>query len=237
MIGSTFEHAQIVNLVIDALDEILKFNVALQLIEEEDGPRLTVVSKGSIGVAMVETLKTTAAAAMERHAGRPVRVEDLEVTFKRTRAGVNEPIGSVFGSVLSSPLSIKGDPRGVLLLLAHEEEFFDGDAERTLATFAQTVAVALDSPPPTKMSRTVKELSMLFEVSKTVTSTLNLDEALQMIVSISAELMDARVAFLSPAGRNPSPRRAAATSTRSCRGRRCRAPHHQAGLPTASRSR
>lgn len=197
LLSATFEHGEIIDLVINALNEILRFNVAVLFVEEDGLSQLTAVSPCNISVDVVEWLKEFVIGRYGRLSSREVDSSAIEISLKKIGNTQMEISEVQFGSIIHAPLSIKGQTRGILSLLAFDEDFFDEDAERTLSTFAATVAVSLDnSASYEKMERTVKELSMLFEVSKSMTSTLDLDEALTMIVSISAELMDARIAFL-----------------------------------------
>ncbi len=197
MLSSTFEHSEIIHMVVDSLSEMLNFNVALFLVEEPENFVLTVISSCNVTLRVVDKLKQSMMDKFEKYSGKKIHEDEIEISFKKIGNVQVEISNEKFESIINAPLSMKGETRGVLSLLAFEDDFFDEEAERTLITFSSTIAVALEnSASYEKMQRTVKELSTLFEVSKSMTSTLDLDEALNMIVSISAELMDARIAFL-----------------------------------------
>jgi len=125
-----------------------------------------------------------------RH-GKPVRVGD--VTQEKRYVSVRRDIRSE----LAVPLEVKGEVRGVINVDSDRINAFSADDQELLQELALQAAKVIHN---TWLYEQLRLKVMLFEslasVSRTINSTLNLDEALRAITREACELMRARMCSL-----------------------------------------
>lgn len=102
-----------------------------------------------------------------------------------------------FACSTSLPLVIRGSVIGLINLSSLTPDAFSDDKIKTISTLAYTSATALDNTQLyKKMHQKVVELSTLFEVGKTISSTLDLERCLTLILEVSVRIMDASICSL-----------------------------------------
>jgi signal transduction histidine kinase len=125
-----------------------------------------------------------------RH-GRPVRVGD--VTQDKRYVSVRRDVRSE----LAVPLEVQGEVRGVINVDSERVNTFTADDQELLQELALQAAKVIHN---TWLYEQLRLKVMLFEslasVSRTINSTLNLDEALRAITREACELMRARMCSL-----------------------------------------
>ncbi len=125
-----------------------------------------------------------------RH-GKTARVGDVaqDKRYVSVRRGVR--------SELAVPLEVQGEVRGVINVDSERADAFTGDDEELLQELAIQAAKVIHN---TWLYEQLRLKVMLFEslasVSRTINSTLNLDEALRAITKEACELMRARMCSL-----------------------------------------
>ncbi len=120
--------------------------------------------------------------------GRPACVDDV------TRDPRYVPLRSSVRSELAVPLQVGGQVRGVLNVDSDRPGAFDAaDQETLLALAAEAARVIQNTWRFEQWRLKARLLESLVSVSRTLNSTLNLDEALAAITREAAELMQARV--------------------------------------------
>lgn len=123
--------------------------------------------------------------------GRAARVGDVasDPRYVSVRAGVR--------SELAVPLEVDGEVRGVLNVDSDRSDAFTEADQRWLEQLAQQAARVVRN---TWLYEQLRHKALLFEslinVSQTISSTLNLDDALQVITEQGCALMDARICAL-----------------------------------------
>lgn len=123
--------------------------------------------------------------------GHPARVGDVskDRRYVTARTGVR--------SELAVPLEVRGEVRGVINVDADRVDAFSEADQELLQELAVLAATVLQN---TSLYEQLRLKVMLFEslasVSRTINSTLNLDEALQVITKEACELMRARMCSL-----------------------------------------
>ncbi|MEZ7891176.1 MAG: GAF domain-containing protein [Candidatus Wallbacteria bacterium] len=198
-LNSTLNHEEIFRLVMDALSDLIDFSVGTFFIEEDTSNfKLNIISQDNLSRTAIDSVTNIVVNSYVEITKRAIERENIAIDYEVTEA--YEQIYSKtpdIKSYLVVPLVIKGQVRGILNVNSTIENAFTEDNMRTLSTFASQVAIAIENSRSYElMERKIKELSMLFEVSRTITSTLDLNNVLELIVSISAQLMDAKVAYL-----------------------------------------
>lgn len=97
-----------------------------------------------------------------------------------------------FGGILALPLTSKKRVLGVLLCLSHRKRPFSPEEIRLLKSFSQQAAIAMENARLYGIIKDkVHELATLFEVGKSITSTLKLPELLDKIAAILCNVMKA----------------------------------------------
>jgi K+-sensing histidine kinase KdpD len=182
--SSTRDWDEMLRIVIDRTTDAMRTDVAsLYLLEKRDGVLRLVATNGldrrSIGRATLrvgEGITGWVANARVPLATRDVRKEPR---FKWIR-GTDQP---QFLSMLSVPLIVRDDVVGVMNVQSSEQRDFSKEEIDFLQTIANQVAGIIDKARlQREAERKLHEVSALFEVSNVLTSTLDLDEVLQLIV-------------------------------------------------------
>lgn len=123
--------------------------------------------------------------------GKPVRVGD--VTLDKRYVSVRRDVRSE----LAVPLEVQGEVRGVINVDSDRVDAFSADDQELLQELAIQAAKVIHN---TWLYEQLRLKVMLFEslssVSRTINSTLNLDEALRAITKEACELMRARMCSL-----------------------------------------
>jgi K+-sensing histidine kinase KdpD len=175
---------EMLRIVIDRTTDALGVEVSsLYLIERREGILRLVATNGLnrrfIGKATLrvgEGITGWVANARVPAAARSVRADPR---FKWI-PGVDE---ERFTSMLSVPLLIHEEMVGVMNVQSVAERAFDKDETRFLQTIANQVAGIIEKGRlQREAERKLREVSALFEVSNILTSTLDLDEVLSLIV-------------------------------------------------------
>ncbi|MDW8308276.1 MAG: GAF domain-containing protein, partial [Verrucomicrobiales bacterium] len=120
--------------------------------------------------------------------GQPARVSDVtrDPRYVRLRPSVR--------SELAVPLEVHGQVRGVLNVDSDRPDAFSAEDQATLTALAAEAARVIENTWQFEQWRLkARLLESLVSVSRTLNSTLNLDEALAAITREACQLMQARV--------------------------------------------
>jgi signal transduction histidine kinase len=207
---SDYKRLQLLYQVSNVIHSTLEPQKALQLIVSE-AVRLMHASSGSLvlinptsGFLEIHASQNLPAAATRlklrvgegvtgwvARTGRPVRVGDVtrDPRYVLARRGVR--------SELAVPLEVNGETRGVLNMDSDRADAFSAEDQELLQELAVQAAKVIQN---TWLYEQLRLKAHLFEalasVSRTINSTLNLDEALQVITREACRLMQARLCSL-----------------------------------------
>jgi putative nucleotidyltransferase with HDIG domain len=198
-LNSTLKHTEIFKLVMDALSDLMDFSVGAFFIEEDNNNfKLNIISSESLSNSTIDSVCEIVINSYSDMTKKYVSRDHISIDYEISDGYEDAEVKShVIKSYLVLPLFIKGQIKGLLNVSSTTETGFSEDNMRTLSTFASQVAIAIENSRSYElMEKKVKEMSMLSEVSRTITSTLDLNKVLELIVSTSAQLIDAKVAFL-----------------------------------------
>lgn len=182
--ASTRDWDEMLRIVIDRTTVAMRTDVAsLYLLEKRESLLRLVATNGldrrNIGRATLrvgEGITGWVANARVPFATRDVRKEPR---FKWVR-GADQP---QFTSMLSVPLVMRDDLIGVMNVQTVEPRTFTKEEIDLLQTIADQLGGIIDKARLQRESeRKLREVSALFEVSNVLTSTLDLDEVLQLVV-------------------------------------------------------
>ena len=95
-------------------------------------------------------------------------------------------------SFLTVPLTVQGKNIGLINISSTKANAFNREHLRTFTTLSNLLATAVENVKiRLYLERRIDEISVLFEISQSITSTLVLDEVLDSIVNFSMEMMNA----------------------------------------------
>ena len=211
------ERLQLLYQVSNVIHSTLEAQEALQLIVSE-AVRLMNASSGSVvlinptsGFLEISASQNLPSAATKlklrigegvtgwvaRH-GKTVRMGDVtqDPRYVAARRGVK--------SELAVPLEVNGETRGVINVDSDRADAFSADDQDLLEQLAVQAAKVIHNTWLYEQLRLKVHLfESLSSVSRTINSTLNLDEALRVITREACELMRARDVFADDARRKP----------------------------------
>jgi sigma-B regulation protein RsbU (phosphoserine phosphatase) len=117
--------------------------------------------------------------------GEPILVNDVLQHPEFIASGANVL------SELAVPLIVKGRTIGVIDVEASESNFFSDEHRSVLMLIASRVAIAVENARLyTRVSRQAKQLALLNEISRELTSILNQDELFKRIAKLLLKLID-----------------------------------------------
>ena len=118
----------------------------------------------------------------------PVTIEDTE-TYK----GVDEKLRKKFRSILAVPVMRENTCSGILIVGNHSPYRFTEDEANTLKILAHTISSVVRNAELFQSTRKqLQKLTVLYELSKAVTSVLNLDELLRKISEEITRMLSAK---------------------------------------------
>ncbi|RMG05330.1 MAG: GAF domain-containing protein [Nitrospirae bacterium] len=128
--------------------------------------------------------------------GKAVSVYDI--TKDEGSVYYKEAVEEGIRSILSIPLKVKGKIIGVLRMYTSEPTEYTEEDLKFVGAIAEQAAIAINNARifESSISREKEFLRVFEEVTKTVSSTLNLDEVLQLIVRKLPEVMGLKAATI-----------------------------------------
>ncbi|MBT3979779.1 MAG: GAF domain-containing protein [Bacteriovoracaceae bacterium] len=128
----------------------------------------------------------------------PIIVEDCSKDSRFSKA-LDNKIGFVTESMITVPLSVKGQSIGAVQIINKEAKgtLFNQDDLELMQLFAASSAMYVRNAKLFESEKKAKELSALIEISKEITSTLDLDSVLMSVVNLSSHIIPYELAAIS----------------------------------------
>ena len=197
MLGSTLDLDKLLDIALEeSVASVEADGGSLMLIGEETG-KLEIVASRGIEEKLVEktsqSVGTGIAGWVAEH-GESVLVGNAHEDSRFRMPFYRDNIASS----TSIPLKVRGRTIGVLNVnVKRPDRVFDERDLELLATVASQMAIAIENARLyERVNRRTKQLSSLLEISKTVTSTLNLDEVLVRLAEEMSKLFQLDVCVL-----------------------------------------
>lgn len=198
----TQDKSEIFSLVAETLSDIVKFDACFFLLYQEDDD-LIIDAKitRDLSEELLDKTKITLFKLFSDLVDFPLdtkkiifKVEKIEhIAIKESCPCKSKR----FVSSVSLPLVVRGSVIGIFNISSLTQDAFTDDNLKIMSTLAYTSSVSLDNTRLyNKMGQKIKELSTLFEVGKTISSTLDLEKVLALILEVSARIMDASICSL-----------------------------------------
>lgn len=182
--GSTHDWDELLRLVIDRTTVAMGVEVAsLYLVERRDGVVRLVATNGldRRGIGRVTLRMGEGITGWVANAHVPAVVRDVRSDPRWKRIPMVDE--ERFKSMLSMPLTLRDEIVGVINVQTVQLREFSGEDVDFLRTIADQVAGIIEKARLHRDSeRKLREVTALFEVSNVLTSTLELDEVLRLVV-------------------------------------------------------
>lgn len=197
-INAAWELQATLELITRKTAEVMGMDSCSIYLLDEDGAYLvlgatTGLSKEAVGRARLRLGEGLTGWAAEQE--EPVAVADAarDARFKH----LPETRESIFQSLLAVPLINQGRVIGAMNVQTEQYHRYGADEVELLSLISDLAAGALEKAMlHDRMQRRIEELSTLAEVSETITSPLYLDEMLDLVVEMAAQLMPVKAVSL-----------------------------------------
>ncbi len=202
-VSSSLNVNDVLNMIVRKIPEVMRLKGATIRLLDDTGKELQLVaayglSEKYLNKGPVDTEENVRIALSER----PVAIYDAP-TDRRIRYR-QEAAGEGIKSMLTLPIIARGEVIGVLRLLTGVPRDFTADEIEFAASLAEQCGTAIENARIyEKLNREVQYLTAIQEVSKMVSSTLDISEVLGMIVRKIPEIMNTKAAtirLLDPSG-------------------------------------
>lgn len=201
MLNSIRAEDEIFTLIADTLYELVSFDLcALLVYESEECIWMNVKTPYQLPKKYFNEIKDKLLSIFTDLSD--IKIEEEHLVIKVEKIGqLSEKIVSLrekkFESFLTLPLVVRGQVLGILNISSFQERAFNQDNLRIVSTLANTSAISIENARLYRgMKRKVSELSTLFEVGKTISSTLDLEKVLLLILEVATRLMEASICSL-----------------------------------------
>ena len=194
-ITGTLSLPRVIRLIVDQAVELLDYVSCALLVLDETGESFRIETSGPDDEAFrqpsFQARMAKESVESKRAHAHYIDQEDTDIEVRR------ELISQGFGGLLSVPLIAKKKMVGVLNCFVPPKLRFRQQEIRLLKGFANQAAIAVDNARLHGMIRfKMNELGTLFEVSKAVTSTLQLSRVLEEIVYHVRTILNAEACVL-----------------------------------------
>jgi signal transduction histidine kinase/HAMP domain-containing protein len=192
VVSRSLDLQEILNNALDKTLEVMEIEAGgIYLLDEAAGLLTITTQRGfdSQFVAEVDNLKVGEGfSGRTVQTGQPLVVRDVSTDPRLTRMAARE---EGLHSLASVPLSSKGKVLGVLFTITHGyREFTDQDVQ-LLTSIGNQIGVAIDNARLFEAERRRRqEATLLAEVAKLISGTLDLDEILRLTAGCAVDLFD-----------------------------------------------
>ncbi|GAB4284934.1 MAG: hypothetical protein Kow0029_31660 [Candidatus Rifleibacteriota bacterium] len=184
LIGLSFEY----------LSQLIHHDLGTVCLFKDDEETRYFVSKLPLSPGSLDNLSAHINDISQKIRGRESRLVRCQQLFLPGQKALN--INKVFRrkiqSFLTVPLTVQGKNIGIINISSTRAKAFNREHLRTFTTLSNLLATAVENVKiRLYLERRIDEISVLFEISQAITSTLVLDEVLDSIVNFSMEMMNA----------------------------------------------
>jgi len=191
---------EIFRLIADALYEIVGFDFCALLFYRDESSWLNIKTPYRVPEKYFNEIKNKLLSIFTDLSDIKITHDHLSINVEKIGQLSDKLVplkGKRFESFVALPLVVRGNVVGILNVCSLQERVFNQNNLRILSTLANTGAISLENTWLYRgMTRKVSELSTLFEVGKTISSTLDLEKVLTLILEVATRLMEASICSL-----------------------------------------
>lgn len=184
LIGLSFEY----------LVQLIGHDVGIVTLFKDEEETRYFISRLPLSASCLENLSSHINDISQKLKGKPPKLVRCQQLFLpgQNAMGTNRIYRRNLQSFLTVPLTVHGLNIGLINISASRQSAFSRDDLRIFSTLSNLLATAIENVKNRLyLEKRIDEISVLFEISQTVTSTLLLDEVLDSIVNFSMEIMNA----------------------------------------------
>jgi GAF domain-containing protein len=196
-ISSSISLDEVLNLIVGNVVKVMNVKASMLRLWDRETNRLEVAAHYGLSENYVNKGAVASDASIEDALkGKTVSVYDITMDKKAEYRKEAEAEG--IRSILSIPLKVKGDVIGVLRMYTSEPVKYTKEDLKFMNAIAEQAAIAIDNARmfETRISKEREYLRVFEEVTKAVSSTLSLEEVLNMIVKKLPEIMHLKAATI-----------------------------------------
>jgi len=196
LIGLSFEY----------LAQLIGHDLGIVCLFKDDEETRYFVSRLPLAPASLDSLTGHIDDISLKIRGKPVRITRCQQLFLpgQNAMSMDKIFRRKIQSFMTVPLTVQGKNIGLINLSATRQKAFNREHLRTFTTLSNLLSTAIENVKiRLYLERRIDEISVLFEISQSITSTLVLDEVLDSIVNFSMEMMNAlrcELRLLDPTG-------------------------------------
>lgn len=184
LIGLSFEY----------LAQLISHDLGIVCLFKDDEETRYFVSRLPLSPSSLDNLTSHIDDISLKIRGKPVRITRCQQLFLpgQNAMSMDKVFRRKIQSFMTVPLTVQGKNIGLINLSATRQKAFNREHLRTFTTLSNLLSTAIENVKiRLYLERRIDEISVLFEISQAITSTLVLDEVLDSIVNFSMEMMNA----------------------------------------------
>ncbi len=195
LINSTYHFSEVVDKVLKFISEIINFDIGGIFILKENYSILDILSSGTPTSSQIEFIKELLQDSHEAFSIVSFSKETMHIDIKILNK--TKKLEGTINSFCVIPIFVKGEVKGSIIVASLLHNAFTSEDLRTLSTFASQVGIAIENAIVYEgLEKKVKELSFLFEVGKTVSSTLDLNKVLEFITILCVQAVNGKTSLV-----------------------------------------
>ncbi len=184
LIGLSFEY----------LAQLIGHDLGIVCLFKDDEETRYFVSRLPLSPSSLDSLTGHIDDISHKIRGKSVKITRCQQLFLpgQSTMSMNKVFRRKIQSFMTVPLTVQGKNIGLINLSATRQKAFNREHLRTFSTLSNLLSTAIENVKiRLYLERRIDEISVLFEISQAITSTLVLDEVLDSIVNFSMEMMNA----------------------------------------------
>ncbi len=196
-ISSSLSLSEVLNLIVTNVVKVMNVKASMLRLLNKETNKLEVAAYYGLSEKYVNKGPVESDASIEDALkGRPVSVYDIKED--RNARYRKEALQEGIRSILSIPLRVKNEVIGVLRMYTSEPVKYTEEDLKFVTAIAEQAAIAINNARvfETRISKEKEYLRVFEEVTKAVSSTLNLNEVLNLIVRKLPEVMNVKAATI-----------------------------------------
>lgn len=196
-ISSSISLDEVLDLIVGNVVKVMNVKASMLRLWDRETNRLEVAAHYGLSEDYVNKGTVASDASIEDALkGKAVSVYDI--TRDEKAEYKKEAVTEGIRSILSIPLKVKGDVIGVLRMYTSEPVKYTEEDLKFVTAIAEQAAIAINNARmfETRISKEKEYLRVFEEVTKAVSSTLSLEEVLNMIVKKLPEVMRLKAATI-----------------------------------------
>jgi GAF domain-containing protein len=196
-ISSSITLQDVLNLIVTNVVKVMNVKACMVRLLNRETNKLEVAAYYGLSEEYVNKGPVDSDASIEDAlGGRPVSIYDI--TRDKKARYRKEALKEGIRTILSIPLKVKNDVMGVMRMYTSEPVRYTEEDMKFLTAIAEQAAIAINNARifEDRISREREYLKMFEEVTKAVSSTLRLEEVLNLIVKKLPEVMGLKAATI-----------------------------------------